>query len=366
MVGAESGQTGGGQMNVSVALRHQFDGFDLDVEFESGAGVTAIFGASGAGKSTILNAISGTLRPDWGQVQLDGRALLDTEAGVDVPLHRRRVARVFQQSRLFPHMTVRQNLVYGGDDPERFDSIVQLLGLDALLARKPATLSGGEQQRVAIGRAVLAGSELLLMDEPLSSLDAARKAEIIPYFRKIQRETNLPVVYVSHDLSEVKALAHRVVLLREGRVHHAGDLIDVFANPALVRMLGHGGAGAFITARVVCHHPDGLSELEASSGRLLLPQVDGVLGSDVTLQINVSDVIISMEPPQGLSALNVLPAVISDVHMGEGPGAIVSLRCGSDVVLARVTKRSFSDLGMAVGQTCHAVIKSMAIAQGRG
>jgi len=352
-------------MSLSVALRHRFDGFDLDVAFESSAGVTAIFGASGAGKSTILNAISGTLSPDWGHVELDGRRLLDTETGVDVPLHQRRIARVFQQSRLFPHMTVRQNLVYGRNDPARFDAMVDLLGLDGLLARRPSTLSGGEQQRVAIGRAVLAGSKLLLMDEPLSSLDVARKSEIVPYFRKIQREAELPIVYVSHDLNEVKALAHRLVLLRNGRVHHVGDLSDVFADPTLVRMLGHGGAGAFITARVICHHPDGLSELEASAGRLLLPQVDGVLGSDVTLQINVSDVIISMEPPQGLSALNVLPGVITDVHMGDGPGVIVTLRCGSDVVLARVTKRSVSDLGMAVGQSCHAVIKSMAIAQGR-
>ena len=203
------------------------------------------------------------------------------------------------------------------------------------------------------------------MDEPLSSLDAARKAEIIPYFSKIHRETHVPILYVSHDLNEIKQLAHDIVLLKDGHVQHHGSLMDVFAKPQLVKMLGHGQAGAFMTARVVCHHPDGLSELEASCGRLLLPHVDGALGSDVTLQINVSDVIISVDPPQGLSALNVLPAVITDVHLGEGPGAIVSLQSGADLILARVTKRSVSELGLAVGQSCHAVIKSMAIAQGR-
>jgi len=352
-------------MSLSCDIRHSYGPFNLSMQFETGTGVTAIFGPSGAGKSTVLNAISGTLRPQTGRISYQGRPLFDATEGTHVPLHKRRIGRVFQKAMLFPHMNVLKNLTYGAGTKAEVERISTVLGIGHLLERAPATLSGGEQQRVAIGRAVLAGSEMLLMDEPLSSLDAARKSEILPYFRKIHEETNVPILYVSHDLEEIKQVADDLIVLENGKLLHHGLLFKAFQDASLVRLLGHAAAGSFVTARVMCHHPDGLSELQMSEATILLPKVDAGLGAQVRLQINLSDVILSTEPPQSLSALNALPVAIDAITHGPGPGAIVTLTSGTDRILARVTKRSVSQLGLAEGQNCYAVVKSMAIAPGR-
>ena len=213
---------------IAVAVRHDQGGFGLNVVFESDARVIALFGPSGAGKSTVLNVIAGLIRPQAGSVRVDGRVLTDTEAGTFVPVHRRRIGYVFQDARLFPHLSVRGNLAYGRwftTRPERYadeDEVVALLGLAPLLERRPATLSGGEKQRVAIGRALLASPRLLLMDEPLASLDAARKAETLPYVERLRDELRVPIVYVSHSREEVDRLADEVVHIEEGRISRRG------------------------------------------------------------------------------------------------------------------------------------------------
>ncbi len=210
----------------SSALRHA-SRFRLDVAFTAPAGVTALFGRSGAGKTTVVNAVAGLLRPAEGRVTVDGETLLDTARGVSVPRHRRRVGYVFQEGRLFPHLSVRQNLAFGGWFAPRgaprpdFDHVVDLLGIEPLLARRPGLLSGGEKQRVAIGRALLAAPAPALMDEPLAALDAARKDEILPYLERLRDETRTPILYVSHALPEVARLATTIVALDAGRVARA-------------------------------------------------------------------------------------------------------------------------------------------------
>jgi molybdate transport system ATP-binding protein len=211
-------------MSIAVAVKHRQGGFSLDIAFETEAHVVALFGPSGSGKTTILNAIAGLVRPDDGRVVVEGRVLTDTRLGIIVPPHRRRIGYVFQDGRLFPHLSVRRNLAYGRWFTPRtehwasLDEVIALLGIGHLLDRAPATLSGGEKQRVAIGRALLASPRLLLMDEPLASLDEARKSETLPYIERLRDELAIPIVYVSHSLAEVERLTRHVVRLDGGRV----------------------------------------------------------------------------------------------------------------------------------------------------
>lgn len=354
-------------MSLEVSLRHRFGGFDLDVAFEAPPGVTALFGRSGAGKTTVVNAVAGLLTPDSGRIAVNGETLLDTERRVNLPAHRRRIGYVFQDGRLFPHLSVRRNLLYGHwfarEKPprERFDQIAGLLGIDALLDRRTGALSGGEKQRVAIGRAILANPRLLLMDEPLAALDAARKDDILPYIERLRDETGLPILYVSHAVGEIARLADTVVVLDAGRVVRAGPAAEVLADPDT---FGAREAGALIHARVVAHDDaDGLTELSVSAGRLVVPRLQARPGDSVRLRVEAGDITLSRERPQGLSALNILPATVSSVHEESGPGAIVALSAGEDRLLARVTRRSVRMLGLAPGVSCHAILKTTRVAR---
>ena len=354
-------------MTLSVEIGHGFPGFTLDVAFEAPAGVTALFGRSGAGKTSVVHAVAGLLRPDRGRIALGAEVLFDGRTGVSVPPHRRRIGYVFQDGRLFPHLTVRGNLTYGrrfgrGRDGAAVDRVVGLLGLDSLLDRRPGRLSGGEVQRVAIGRALLAEPRLLLMDEPLSSLDEPRRAEILPYLERLRDETRVPILYVSHALAEVARLATTVVALRDGRVVQAGPAADVLSDPVAVPALGVRAAGSVLPGRVLAHHEDGLTEIEVSAGRLLLPRVAAEPGAGLRIRIAAQDVILSLGRPEGLSALNVLPVTVAELHLGEGPGVAVALRAGEDSLLARITRRSAEALSLAPGVACHAVMKAVAVA----
>lgn len=215
---------------LSVEVDKKLGNFSVSASFASEAGATALFGRSGAGKTTIANMIAGLIRPDRGRIAIDGETVFESTARIDVPAWRRRIGYVFQEGRLFPHLSVRHNLDYGrwmsglGRDGDAFKHIVDLLDIGALLDRRPGKLSGGERQRVAVGRALLTRPRLLLLDEPLASLDAERKSEILPYFERLRDEARVPMIYVSHDAAEVKRIATRVVRLDGGRVEATGGV----------------------------------------------------------------------------------------------------------------------------------------------
>ncbi|EAQ04921.1 molybdate ABC transporter, ATP-binding protein [Pseudooceanicola batsensis HTCC2597] len=351
-------------MSLEVAIRHRLGGMELVADFSASAGVTALFGHSGAGKTTVVGAVAGLVRPDAGRIVLDGEVLFDAEAGTDLPVHRRRFGYVFQDARLFPHMTVRRNLLYGAGGDAGLGRVCDLLGIGGLLSRRPGTLSGGEQARVAIGRALLSQPRMLLMDEPFASLDQARKEEILPYLERLRDEAGIPILYVSHAVEEVARLADTLVVLDSGRVVRAGPAAALFADPGLAPALGPRAAGAVIPGRVEAQHEDGLTEVAVSGGRLLLPRIDAGAGAALRIRIAAQDVMLSLSRPERVSALNILPATIAELHPGQGPGVMVQCRCGEDLILARITRRSAEGLALAPGQSCYAVIKSVAVARG--
>ncbi|MBV9552936.1 MAG: molybdenum ABC transporter ATP-binding protein [Alphaproteobacteria bacterium] len=349
-----------------VSVEHRLGDFVLDAAFESEGGLTALFGRSGAGKTSLINAIAGLYRPERGRIDIDGAVLTDTAAGVFVASHRRRIGYVFQEDRLFPHLSARQNLLYGrwfAPQPAAadFGQIVALLGIGHLLSRRPANLSGGEKQRVAIGRALLAAPRLLVMDEPLAALDERRRAEILPYIERLRDEMGVPIVYVSHSVAEVARLATTLVVLSEGRVAATGPTAEIMARLDLFPLTGRSEAGAILSTRVAAHDPAfGLSVLRAAAGELRVPRVDLPAGTALRVRIRARDVMIALAPPEQLSALNVLPGTIAEIAGGDGPIMQLRLDCAGEALVARLTRRSVETLGLVPGKSVYAVIKSIA------
>jgi len=354
---------------LEVALRKDQGGFKLDAEFSCPAqGIVALFGRSGAGKTTLVNALAGLVRPDAGRIAVQGEVLFDSARGIDLPPERRRLGYVFQEGRLFPHYSVRGNLEYGlkraprGDRRIELDRVVDLLGIEPLLARRPRDLSGGEKQRVALGRALLANPRLLLMDEPLASLDQPRKEEALPFIERLRAELGVPVVYVTHAMEEIVRLADTMVLVDDGRIAAVGPVEDVTANLELRPLTGRYEAGAALAVEVAGHDAeDGLTELAFSAGRLTVPALDLAVGRQLRVRIRARDVALALQPPVDASFLNVLPATIAE--LGEDGGAMLDLRLdlGGASLWARVSQRSRRQLGLAVGKPVYALVKAVAI-----
>jgi molybdate transport system ATP-binding protein len=354
-------------LTLEVAVTLRLGAFTLDAGFHSEGGLTALFGRSGSGKTSLINAIAGLVRPERGRIVVDGAVLTDTERALLVPRHRRRIAYVFQEGRLFPHLTVRQNLLYGRWFNRAMPShgelghVVEMLGIGHLLHRRPALLSGGEKQRVAIGRALLANPRLLLMDEPLASLDQDRKAEILPYIEWLRDETRIPIVYVSHSIAEVARLASTLVVLSDGRVVATGPAAEVLTRLDLSPLSAEAEAGAILETRIAGHDAAfGLSRLRAAGGELRVPQLDLPVGAKVRVRIRARDVMIALREPAGLSALNILPAVITEIGPSEGPIGELRLDAGGDILIARLTRQSIAALKLAPGKHVFAVVKSVA------
>ncbi|MBB2749449.1 UNVERIFIED_ORG: molybdate transport system ATP-binding protein [Rhizobium aethiopicum] len=353
-------------MTLIVAAKQRLGGFSLDAAFTSERGVTALFGRSGSGKTSLIRIIAGLARPDEGRVVLDGEALTETATGLFVPKHRRRFGYVFQEARLFPHLSVRANLSYGRwfaartAGGESFDRIVDLLGIEPLLERSPAKLSGGEKQRVAIGRALLSAPRLLLMDEPLAALDEARKAEILPYLERLRDETIIPIVYVSHSIAEVARLANQVVVLSDGKVEATGPAIDILSRPSAAA--DRKEAGALLEGTVESFDPrHRLSTVALKSSRLHIPSAALASGRPVRIRIPSRDVMLATARPEGLSALNILEGRIAAISSDEDGTVEIRIDCGGDVILARITTLSCERLDLQPGKTVFAVIKTVAL-----
>jgi len=351
---------------LEFSARRRAGSFMLDAQFHTGPGITALFGRSGAGKTTVLSLIAGLERPECGRIVVDGRVLYDSAGGLCLPPHQRRVGYVFQEGRLLPHLTVRQNLLYGRFFSPRevppLEQAVSLLGLGSLLERRPANLSGGEKQRVAIGRALLSDPGVLLLDEPLASLDAPRKAEILYYIERLRDDVRVPIVYVSHSLDEVVRLADSIVLLSDGRVLGSGPLRDMMGRAELRPYLGRHEGGAVIEARVAGQDLEsGLARLEFAGGVLEIPDVEALPGEAVRVRIRARDVSIALSRPAGLSIRNILAGSVRAIDQTEEASLDVTLDLGGAPLIARITRKSAHDLGLKPGLAVFALIKSVSI-----
>ncbi len=343
-------------------------GFALDVELDVPArGVVALFGASGSGKTTLLRCLAGLERARGGFLSVAGEVWQDEARGQFVPTFRRPLGYVFQEASLFPHLSVRRNVDYGrrrvapAARRVALEQAIGLLGIGSLLDRMPGGLSGGERQRVAIARALAASPRLLLMDEPLSGLDARRKGEILPYLERLHGELEIPLVYVSHQADEVAALADHLVLLEEGRVAASGPLTELLTRLDLPLARGD-GAAAVIEATVAAHDEFyHLTYLDFPAGRVSIPREDLGVGARRRLRVLARDVSITLAPQTGTSILNVLPARVTGL-VEERPGQVtVGLDAAGTALLARITAKSVALLDLREGKSVFAQIKGMAL-----
>jgi molybdate transport system ATP-binding protein len=355
-------------VTLEVRVEKRFPAFVLAANIEAGRGITALFGRSGAGKTSVVNMIGGLVRPDHGKIVAQGRVLFDERRAIDLPPRQRRIGYVFQDGRLFPHLSVHHNLLYG----RRFtpksqhyvecDAVIELLGIAHLLERRPASLSGGERQRVAIGRALLVSPRLLLMDEPLASLDAQRKGEILPYIERLRDEMGIPIVYVSHAIEEVVRLADTLVVLSEGKVAASGTVPELMGRLDLHPLTGRYEAGAVIEARIVRHDPQwDLSMLAFAGGELIVPRLDQPLGTAFRVRIRARDVALSLRPIEGISIRNCFPCQVVEIRQGAGPLAEVRVNVQGTPLIARLTRHAVKDLDLHPGDRVFALVKSIAI-----
>lgn len=354
-------------MSFSLAMRHRFPTMQMDIAFEAPSpGVTVLFGPSGTGKSTIINAAAGLLRPDSCRIEVDGQAIADTQSGLWLPPERRRIGVVFQDARLFPHMSIANNLRFGmrrvPPGAIRFDEVVDLLGIEALLGRRPHTLSGGERQRVAIGRALLAQPRMLLMDEPLASLDTARKAEILPFLTRLKTTLKLPVLYVTHALDEVVRLADSLVLVEDGQVAGFGPLPEVAARADLP-LAQRDDAGAVLICRVGAHDAArSLTSLHGGGATFLVPLADLPLGTECRIRVPAREVILASKPPEFISLHNIVPGAVRRIAPDMvRRSVVVEIALPDGALLARVTPDAVVRLGLAAGSPVLALIKSTSI-----
>lgn len=350
---------------IEVDVRRRLGDILIQATFASPpGGITALFGRSGAGKTALVNLLAGLDRPDEGRIVVDDAVLFDSEAGIDIPPNKRRLGYVFQEGRLFPHMPVRRNLTYGikrdgkGAD---FDQIVDLLDIGGLLGRMPHKLSGGEKQRVAIGRALLASPRLLLMDEPLASLDMPRKAEILPFIERLRDELSIPIVYVSHAMEEIVRLADLMVIMSDGKVAAVGSVEELMSRLDLRPLTGRYEAGAVLTATVEGHDMErAVTRLSFDGMTLLVPLARIPVGEELRIRIRARDVSLALSAPEDISILNVFPGRVLEISDRKDGQVDVIVDAGARI-WARVTRMAVERLALAPGKEVHALVKAVAI-----
>lgn len=326
-------------------------------------GVTALFGLSGSGKSSLINLVSGLINPDEGVIALNDRELFNSAENVCVPINQRNIGYVFQDARLFPHYTVNGNLRYGmkNTSKDEFNYIVELLGIGHLLKRYPITLSGGEKQRVAIGRALLTDPEILLMDEPLSALDLPRKRELMNYLERLSKEINIPILYVTHSLDELLRLAERVVLLTNGKVEAYDVLESIWESPLFLPWKQENEQSAVLSLPVFMHNPSyKMTALSIGDQNIWINQVEAQINEKVRICIHSSDVSISLNKVEQSSIRNILYGRVIKILELENR-VDLKLDIGGKHLWASISKWSFHDLALQVGQLVYAQIKAISV-----
>lgn len=326
-------------------------------------GVTALFGLSGSGKSSLINLVSGLINPDEGVIALNDRELFNSAENVCVPINQRNIGYVFQDARLFPHYTVNGNLRYGmkNTSKDEFNYIVELLGIGHLLKRYPITLSGGEKQRVAIGRALLTDPEILLMDEPLSALDLPRKRELMNYLERLSKEINIPILYVTHSLDELLRLAERVVLLTNGKVEAYDVLESIWESPLFLPWKQENEQSAVLSLPVFMHNPSyKMTALSIGDQNIWINQVEAQINEKVRICIHSSDVSISLNKVEQSSIRNILYGRVIKILELENR-VDLKLDIGGKHLWASISKWSFHDLALQLGQLVYAQIKAISV-----
>jgi len=353
---------------LSVNITKVFDSFRLETQFEVEEGsITAIFGKSGAGKTSTINAIAGLTRPDVGVIQIGNTTLFDQNLRINLPIYKRQIGYVFQDDRLFPHMTVQNNLIYG--IPKNRDvanslnltDITGLLELAPLLERRPRTLSGGEKQRVAIGRALLSNPKLLLMDEPLASIDVQHRFEILPFIQRVREKTGITIIYVTHALEEVIFIADQIILLSEGQVTAQGTVEEIMSRLDLHPMTSRFDAGAVISAIYSGYDKEfDLGELSFDGGTLRIAGLNAEIGIHLRAHIRARDVSLMLDKPKDTSVLNVFKGELIEIRHEDGPQLDLLINIGTPLI-ARITRKSLNDLNLGIGSKVYAMIKAVAI-----
>ncbi len=353
---------------LEVSARKSFGQFQLDACFDLPTpGVVALFGRSGSGKSSVINVIAGLLEPDSGRVALGETVLLDTSQRIDMPPERRRIGYVFQDARLFPHLRVAANLHYARKRARaqpfvQLDAVVDLLDLGGLMQRRTHQLSGGERQRVAIGRALLSQPRLLLLDEPLAALDAARREEVLPYLESLRDRLSIPMVYVSHDFDDVLRLATHLVLMESGKTVAQGSMAHMSLHAGVRAIIGADAVGAIIDGTVLGIDPlSGLTRVHVGDGELKVKSVSSVPGAKLRVQLLARDLIVATQRPEHLSVRNALSGIIKEVTGDDADSDLIAIDIGGALVMARITKAATRELALAVGQSAWLLVKAVSL-----
>jgi len=351
---------------IDVDIARSRGPFRLEAAFRADAPVVGLFGRSGAGKTSIVDAIAGVVTPERGHIRVGDATLFDAARGIDVAPPARRVGYVFQEPLLFPHLSVRANLHYGyrlrpaGEHRIEPARVIDVLGLAALLERRPVTLSGGEKQRVAIGRALLSQPRILLLDEPLAALDVPRKAEILDYIERLRDDLAIPIVYVTHSVAEITRLADAVAVISEGRCIACGGVDEVMGRMDLRPFTGRAEAGTVVDTEVAAHDPrDQLTTLRFDGGVLVVPALDAAIGARVRARIRARDVSLALQRPSGISILNILEGRVTAIREVPGPAVDVQVAVGAAQLVARITRRSLAQLGLVESSPVHALVKAV-------
>jgi molybdate transport system ATP-binding protein len=353
---------------LSVIVNKRRGSFVLNAQFEVPTpGVVTLFGRSGCGKSTLVNIIAGLIPADGGRVALDDTVLSDTQQGIDVAAEQRRIGYVFQDARLFPHLNVAANLRYAAQRARvpqfvGYSEVVAMLDLEPLMQRRVHQLSGGERQRVAIARALLRQPRLLLLDEPLASLDAARREEVLPYLEKLRDQLTVPMVYVTHNFEEVLRLATSIVLLDSGKTIAQGGVGEMSVNPSLRAIIGADAVGAIVEGTVLdTDAHSGLTRVRVGNGELKVPHSHARAGARLRVQLLARDLIVATRPPQYLSVRNNLAGTVTRVSSDDADSDLIEIDIGGPIIIARVTKAATRELSLQRGLSIWALVKTVSL-----